>query len=207
MAAWSVSQVFSKEWFWLATVAGLLVVLYFMRKRYPQPFPGVGEFLSRRREAVMETVTTAADVLVIGTVLLCGIFLVYTLREDLRVWSAPSKPPAIRAMAIQILLVDMIVWSGITGLLIGALSFFKSKITRLKRAVLLILCLFPLLFTLPALLIDRLGNPWLMIELGLIFSAPGWIENGSTVLIGQPLPDIIWRAMRRFHLVSGDLPD
>jgi hypothetical protein len=202
MVAWSLPQMFFEDGFWLAIVASLLVVLYGVKKRYPRPFPKSQEFLGRHRKAV----ATATDSLVIGAVLLCTLILWHLLRVDSGAWHSPSEPQEIRVMRISSLSVDMVVWSGVVGPLLGFLSFFQSNLTRFKRIALLILCLLPALFTTPGLLNASTENRWQTIQLGVIFSLPGWIVNGPGVLMGQPLSHLVWRIMCKLHLASGDMP-
>ena len=165
---------------------------------------------SRSHESVgryRKAIATATDVLLIGTILLgCTIFL-SAFREDFRAWHDPIQLQAVRAVHLFSLLVDVVVWSGVLGPLIGLLSFFQSNLTRFKRVILLILCLLPVLFTVPALVTGSAEDRRLMIQFGIIFSTPGWIENGPSVLTGQPLFHIIWRIMCKLHLASGDVPD
>ena len=203
MAAGLLPQMFFKDRFWLAIVAGLLVVLYFVGKKYPRPFPRSGEFVARHRKAII----AAMDIVVVGTVVLGSMFFLSVFHEDLRTWRDPLQPQVIRAVSFFTLFVDMVVWSGVLGPLVGFHSFFQSDLTKFKRIVLLILCLMPALFTVLALLIGSAEDRRLMILLGVVFSAPGWIENGPSVLIGQPLFHIVWRILCRLHLVSGDVPD
>jgi hypothetical protein len=203
MPAWSIPQILVKEWFWLAIMAGLFVVLHSVRKRYPPPFPKSRQFLRRRRT----TIKRAMDVFAIGAVLLCSLFLLYPLRGAIGAWGAPSEPREVRAVLISSSFIDMVVWSGVTGPVIGFLSFFQSSLTRFKRIVLLILCLLPPFFTAVALLAGSIENWRSAVQLGAMFSAPTWVVNGPGVLIGQPLPNVLWRIMCKLRLASGDLPD
>ncbi len=203
MVAGPIPQMFFEDWFWLVIVAGLLVVLHFIRKPYSRPCPKSHESPGKYRKVVV----AVTDAFLIGTVLFgCTVFL-SALREDFRTWHDPLHPQAIRAMHRSLLFIDVVVWSGVLDPLIGSLSFFQSNLTRVKRIILLILCLLPALFTVPAVLTSPAENRWVVALLGVVFSAPGWIENGPSVVTGQPLFDIVWRVMRKLHLASGDVPD
>ena len=207
MAAGSIPEMFSQGRFWLAIMASLLVLLCFVRERCPRPVPKSREFLSRYRKRVIKAIATATDALLIGAVLFGVLIFLSALREDFRVLRDPSYLRAIWAMYLSLLFIDVVVWSGVLGALIGPLSFFQANLTKFKRIVILILCLLPVLFTVPALLTSPAEKRWVVALLGVVFCAPGWIENGSSVVTGQPLFDIVWRVMRKPHLVSGDLPD
>lgn len=207
MVMGSLPQMLSQGWFWLAIMAGLLVVVHFVRKKYLGPPPKSREFLNTHRKAVTKVIVMATDTLLIGTVLFgCTIFL-SALREDFRVLHDPLYPQAIRSMHLSLLFADVVVWSGVLSTLIGPLSFFQSNLTKFKRIILLTVCLLPALFTVPALLTSPAENRGVVLLLGVVFSAPSWIENGLSVVTGQPLFDIVWGIMRKLHLVSGDAPD
>jgi hypothetical protein len=207
MVAESISQMISEAWFWLAIVAGLLVVLHFARKKHLQPLPISHESLDKHRKVVPKVIVTATDALLIGAGLFGCMIFFSALREDFRVLHDPLYPQAIRPMHLSLLFVDVVVWSGILSTLIGPLSFFQSNLTKFKRIILLIVCLLPALFTVPALLTSPAENRGVVLLLGVVFSAPSWIENGPSMVTGQPLFDIVWGIMRKLHLVSGDAPD
>ncbi len=204
MVAWSVSQMFFEDGFWMAIVAGLLVVLFLLSKKYPQPSPKSCDFLIKHRKAIAR----AADVLVIGAVLLWSMLFLDLLREEsAAAWHAPPEHQGYRDVMISSSFAVLVVWSGPVGALLGLLSCFRSNLTRFKRTVLLGLCLLPVLFATLALLTGPAEWGWLLIQLCLLFSAPDWVANGSRVVTGQPLSHIVGRIMCKLHLASGDVPD
>lgn len=195
----TVPQILYQQWFWFAILAVLLVALHFVRKKSPPPFPKSREFLGGHQKTIMK----AMDLALIGMILLYSMTLFSVVREFYGAWAIAPESQEIRASAVSSSLAIMVVWSGFMGPAIGALSFFQANITKLKRIILLILCLLPVFFTTVASLAGFAENWRSVVQLGVMFSVPTWVVNGPGALIGQPFPDVLRRIIRKLRLVSG----
>jgi hypothetical protein len=97
--------------------------------------------------------------------------------------------------------VFLTVWSGISGFWIGLLSIFQSNITKIKRIILLILCLLPIVFTILDVLTNITESPWPIVRLCIYFSAGSWIINMPAVLIGRSSFELLWKILKKVKLV------
>jgi hypothetical protein len=98
----------------------------------------------------------------------------------------------------------MVIASAWGSAMVGLLPVFQTSITRLKRIVLLAVCLLPVAFT---LLNSRAASSelrWDVVGIMITFSVPGWVINGPAILAGQPFLRVIWRVMRALRLTSSD---
>jgi hypothetical protein len=88
--------------------------------------------------------------------------------------------------------------------LVGLLPVFERNVTRLKRVILLVLCLLPLAFFLSSQAVASSELAWRDVQTGLVFCLPGWTINGSPIVAGQPFLRVIWRVARGLRLVPHD---
>ena len=205
MVATAIPGFLYEDWFWLAILLGLFILLRFAKRRgrYPPPFPRIAAFLTRHQKHIVR----ATDLFIVVSVVLFGGFLLSFLVTDMV--KALSAPLPVRATRLQYTwlggLGAMIFWSGMAALLIGLLSPFHSNLTRRKRVFLLLLCLLPVALTALALATASADVRWSMIQLGAAACSPGWIVNAPPILVGQHCIDFGRRILCKLHLVSSDL--
>lgn len=207
MVAWSIPQVFSKAWFWAAIWVSLLVIAIVIRR-----YRGDGlrpaelhPFFQKHRKAIR----LGSDIFIIAVVSALVAFALSISVADLS--RALREDGFLRQMDLRF------AWSSFIGsmtiastggsALIGMLSVFQSHITVTKRIILFVLCLLPVVFAVPSLVMASSELGWRSIPLGILGCAPSWIVNGPAALTGQPWTHIMWRIMCRLRLVSGDYPE
>jgi hypothetical protein len=156
--------------------------------------------------AIMAGLCVALHYALIGRVLLYSAILFDAIHQFHSARAVAPESAEIQTSMGLSSFVIMVVWSGLTGAAIGFLSFFQSGLTRLKRIVLLNLCLL-LVFLATMVFLAGPGGDWRsIVQLGAMSSVANWVVNGPGVLTGQPLPEVLWRIMCRLRLASGDLP-
>lgn len=203
MAALTIPNIFFNIWFWFALIV-VIIVINFFRGKSPPPPPKPSKFFAKHKK----TITRITDILIICTVLLFGcLLLLYPLSI---IFTALSKPQAIRAIDLQFawpaFFTTMIVCSGFSGFFIGFLSVFQSDLSKIKRIILLIICLLPPAFTIIALLIEPTEKSWSLIKFGLTYSSICWLINGPPIIMGKHFVALSWNIMRKLRLVSGEHP-
>ena len=97
-------------------------------------------------------------------------------------------------------LISFIVCFGAGGCYAGLLSVFQSNLTQLKRIILLIVCLLPLVFTILHFIISPFSNIWLLIKLGIMYSSMCWIVNGPSIILGRHWFELSSILLRKIHL-------
>jgi hypothetical protein len=95
----------------------------------------------------------------------------------------------------------LIIWSGISGFFAGNLSIFQSNITKIKRIILLIVCLLPIVFTILHVLTDTTESPWLIVQLCIYCSVGSWIINMPAVLFGKDFFELAGDILQKVKLV------
>jgi hypothetical protein len=207
MIAWSIPQMFSKGWFWGVIWLPLLVIIIVIRRhrgdvlRPPEPHP----FFRKHKKAIR----LGSDIFIIGFVSALVAFALSISVADLS--RALREDGFMREMDLRF------AWSSFSAsmtiasrwgcALVGMLSVFQSHITATKRIILFVLCLLPIVFAVPSLVIASSELGWRSIPLGVIGCAPSWIVNGPGVLTGQPWTHVMWRITCRLRLTSGDYPE
>ena len=197
----ALSNILSQGWFWTVTSLVLCFVVYLARRKGSQPFPGVGQFLIRRKKDI----TRVLDIFIICLVLL---WFLLPLREINEVISALSELGPTRttllATAWSFLFISLIIWSGWSGFLIGILSFFQSNLTKTKRFILLVVCLLPVVFTVLVSLMETVKSPWINIQICLYSSICSWIVNAPAIILGRHFGHVFLSVLRALHLTSED---
>jgi len=207
MAAWSIPQVFFREWFWAVIWLPLLVIIFairYYRGRVlppPQPHP----FFLRHKRAIR----LASDIFIICILSGMVAFVIRISVPDLS--RALHEDGFMRRMDLRFAWLSfcggMTIASTSGGALVGMLSVFQSSITIPKRIFLLVFSLLPVAFVVPSLagVFSELG--WRTIPLGVLICAPSWVVNGPAILTGQPLVQVMWWIMCKLRLASGDYRD
>ncbi len=200
MVSLTIPDIFSRGWFWLSLMAIIAIIHYFWGKTPTPPKPS--KFATKHKK----TICKATDILIIC--LLSVFFLLLVFPAIKQIFNSSSAPPEIRSSAIHFalaaFLIVIIVWCGISGMLIGMLSVFHSNLTKAKRIFLLIICLLPLLFSVIVLLIEPGEEPWVTVALTLICSVNCWIINAPAIFLGKHFFPVAWAIMRKLRWVSGE---
>ena len=199
MTALALPKIFFNVWFWYAIMAAVWVIHFFWGKTPPPPKPS--KFFNRHKKTIKKVMDICIILFVLGQCLLLMSFPV------VRIFDALFESQPIKAIelhfALASLFTEMIICSGFSGMFIGMLSVFQTDLTKVKRFILLIICLLPIAFTIMALLIEPAEEPWSTVELCL-FSCTCWIINAPAVFWGKHFFPVSWSIMRKLRLVSGD---
>jgi hypothetical protein len=131
-------------------------------------------------------------------------FILYTFITDFRI---PSESEPFRTMSLHsdrmFLFSILIIWSGISGFFVGFLSVFQSNITRIKRIILLIVCLLPILFTVIQVLTGYTESLWSTVQSCLCFSAYSWIINMPVVFTGKSFSELLENIHKKVKFMFG----
>jgi hypothetical protein len=183
MQALTIPNIFFNGWFWILISLPAVIILHFLRKKSPPPFPKTGKFLKNQKLAFRKI----ADVLLICMVLFCWSNLFLYVRDFYKLSSqSVSMPSEIRKFELGFLLISSIFYSGISGLFLGLISVFQSNLTKTKRIILLIACLLPVVFTGLLMQIDTILGPWPITRLFLNASMLSWIINAPAIFLNKP---------------------
>jgi len=194
MVLLTIPKILFNHWFYLSIIAVIVAIHYFWGKTPPPPKPS--HFFIKHKK----TIARIGDIFLI----LCVLF---GWKVILGVFN-PLSESEIKLESSHYVwwpfLISSIGISGLSGVLLGDLSVFQSNLTKVKRFILLIICLLPTVFTILALLIGHSETYWPIIKLGLIYSFICWINNGPAIIIGRHFFWVAWVVLRKLRLVSGD---
>jgi hypothetical protein len=198
-------KILFSQYFWWIIAFVLLVTFLFVRKKNPPPFPGARKSIRKFCKKHEKRITKISDIFWICMILLMAYFLYFILSTFRMDFSVLSESESIRTKFIKsdrwFIFSTLIIWSGISGFFVGFLSFFQSNITKIKRIILLIVCLSPIVFTVIQVLIDAIESLWWTIELCLFFSAGSWIINMPTVLVGKSSFELFEDILKKSKLI------
>ena len=182
--------------FWLIIAFILIVAIHFVRRKSPPPFPGAGKFFERHKRDIKKI----SDIFIICMVLLW--FPLFSVLDVLTI-SSESEPTGTTTQQIDLAftLTLLIVWSGISGFLTGFLSVFQSNITKIKRIILLIVCLLPIVFTVLWLLSGTTESFRAVVQLCLLSSAGSWIINMPAVIVGKSSFELLGNMVKKVQLM------
>ena len=202
MASLTIPKIFFNPWFWFALIAIIIAIHYFWGKTPPPPKPS--KFYLKHKKSLTKTL----DILIISFVLIYWLLMMsFPVRQIVDALSMPHQFRAeILRIAWESLLFKIILCSGWLGFFIGLLSAFHSNLTKVKRIILLIICLLPIVFTTLLLLIEPSGKHWATIKFGLSSLSACWLINGPAIIVGKHFLPVAWTIMRALRLVSGDYP-
>ena len=204
-----VSTVFPKilfsQFFWWIIAFVLFVAFYFVRKKSPPPFPGTRKSIEKFCKKHEKKITKICDIFWICMILLMAYFSYFMLsifRDDFKI---QPESESIRIMSIQtnrmLLFSTLIIWSGVSGFFVGFLSVFQSNITRIKRIILLIVCLLPILFTVIQALTVYTENLWSTIQSCICFSSYSWIIDVPAVITGKSFSELLGNIVKKVQLM------
>jgi len=200
MSSLTIPRFFFNTWFWFTLIAIVIAIHYFWGKTPPPPKPS--KFFTKHKK----TITKVGDIfLIFITLLLCLPWVSFPINTVLKAVSEHHQIGTRELRLIcSIFLISMITCSGIAGGLVGLLSIFRSNLTKVKRIILLIISLLPLIFTIIDLSITSTENLWSFIKLGLIYSSTCWIINGPAIITGKHFFRVSWALLCKLRLASGD---
>ncbi len=185
MLSLTLPKIFFNAWFWLTLFAALMAAVYLMKGKTPTATPKATIFVKHRKLIRKLCDIFLICILLFNLLLFMRIAIPILIRNILN----PPSEPEIRAGHVQatwfIFLMSAICFSGLSGMLVGLLSVFQSNLTKVKRAILLIIVVLPLASTILALLIDPYEDTWSILKLGLLSSLGCLLVNGPAVLIGK----------------------
>jgi hypothetical protein len=190
MVSTIIPKILFSQYFWWIMAFVLIVAFYFTRKKSPPPFPGAGKFFEKHKK----NITKIMDIFWIFMILLLAFYSYFMLNIFRTDFSILLESEPFRIMSLQsermFLFSILIIWSGISGFFLGFLSFFQSNITKIKRIVLLIVCLLPILFTVIQVLTGYIESLWSTVQLCLLCIAGSWIINMPAVLVGKSFSEL-----------------
>ena len=200
MVSTVIPEILYSQRFWLIVGFGLCVAVYFAMRKSPTSNPRIGKFIVKHKRDIKKII----DIFLIYMVLLWSYFplsFVWEIFRDL------SESESIRTMSLQsdwmFLFSSLIIWSGTSGFFVGCLSVFQSNITKIKRIILLIVCLLPIVFTVLHVLTGITESPWSTVQLCIYCSASSWIVNMPAVLFGKDFFELSGNILQKVKLVFG----
>ncbi|MHC4154804.1 MAG: hypothetical protein ACYST6_07775 [Planctomycetota bacterium] len=202
MAALIIPKILYKSWFWLLLAVALIAIHFFWGKAPAPAKPSSFSIIHKKKMRRM------MDVYVLCFLVFWYVLLMPPAVIDIYYFlSAPGRIQAadIR-LAAELSLTKMIVFSGLSGVLIGFLSVFQTTITTVKRVILLGICLLPMSLAVLQLMIEPSLGLWATIKTGLHHSFSCWMINGPAIILGKPLLEVAWRILCKLRLASGECP-
>jgi hypothetical protein len=205
MVSTVIPKILFKQFFWWIIAFVLIIAFLFARKKSPPPFPGARKSIEKFCEKHEKRITKISDIFWICMILLMAYFsyfMLFTFRADFKI---QSESESIRIMSLQtnrmLLFSTLIIWSGVSGFFVGFLSVFQSNITRIKRIILLIVCLLPILFTVIQVLTGYTESLWSTVQSCICFSAYSWIINMPAVLTGKSFSELMENIHKKIKLM------
>lgn len=201
MLSLTIPKILFNVWFWTAIMAIIAIIHYFWGKTPLPPKPS--RFFTKHKK----TIYKIGDIFLISVVLFGWLPIIYIAVEP--IFNSLYKPE-IQVETIQtgcaFFLISAIPISGLSGIIVGLLSVFHSNLTKVKRSILLVICVLPIAFTALLLMIKPSLDPRSTIKLGLMASFNCWIINGPAIIIGKHFYRAAWAILRALRLVTGDYP-
>ena len=205
MVLLTIPKIFFNAWFWIGLMAIIAAIHFFWGKTPPPPKPS--KFFTKHKKIINKVM----DVCIICFVLVyCLLLMSFPVRQ---IFGALYAPQPIRAIdlhfALAFFLMNLIIISGFSGFFIGLLSVFQSNLTKVKRIILVVISLLPIIFTILLLLINLTREPadsWSTIKIGLGASFSCWLINGPAIIIGKHFIQVAWAILRALRLVSEEYP-
>jgi hypothetical protein len=118
-----------------------------------------------------------------------------------------SQPEPIRAeiqqFEMHFFLITLIIASGQSGFFLGLISVFQSNLTKIKRIILLLACLLPVVFTVPLFLTDKTLGYGSIIGICFNSSFLSWFFNSPAILINRSFPQLIEGIVKKVKSVFG----
>ena len=183
----TIPNIFFKGWFWCIFAITLLIIVHFLKKKSPPPFQNVKIFFTQHKV----TITKISDVILISLIIFSFFILIPNTQNTSNILFYNNSTRAeFEKIDLLISLQFMILWSGFSGVLFGGISIFHSNLTIIKRVILLIVCLLPVVFTILSWLIDKISlGPNL--QLCLYSSTLSWLANATAIFAGKHFSHVL----------------
>jgi len=195
-------KILFSQYFWWIIAFVLLVAFYFVRKKSPPPFPGASTSIRKFCEKHEKRISKITNILAICMVLLWSYILLPFVWDDIRnPIESDSTQTFIQKLALMSTFILLTVWTGVSGFWIGLLSIFQVNLTKIKRIIILIVCLLPIIFTILHVLNDFTESRWLAIQICVYCSALSWIINMPAVLTGKSFSELLGNMVKKVQLM------
>jgi hypothetical protein len=202
MVSTMLPKILFNQFFWWTIAFVLIVTFYFLRKKSPPPFPGARKSIEEFCKKHKKKITKISDIFVICIILLWSyIFLPIVLFDLRNPIESESTRTFVQHLGFMCSFIWLTIWSGISGFWIGLLSIFHSNITIIKRIILLIICLLPIVFTILQMLTEIIESPWSIIQNCLFFSVGSWIINMPSVIVGKSSFELLGNMVKKVQLM------
>jgi len=177
----TIPNIFFKGWLWCIFAITLLIIVHLLKKKSPPPFQNVKNFFTQHKALI----TKISDVILISLIIFSFFILIPNTQNTSSILFYNNSTRAeFEKTDLLISLQFMIFWSGLSGFLFGYISIFHSNLTIIKRVILLIVCLLPVVFTILSWLIEKISlRP--NIQLCLYSSTLSWITNATAIFAGK----------------------
>jgi hypothetical protein len=197
-------RILFSQCFWWTIAFVLIIAFYFARKKSPPPSSGARKFLRKFSQKHEKRIIKMTNILAICMVLLWSYVLLPIAWVDLKSpIESESTQTFVQHLGFMCTFAFLTIWSGVSGFRIGLLSVFHSNITIMKRIILLIICLLPIVFTILQMLTEIIESPSLMVQNCLFFSAGSWIINMPAALVGKSSFELLGNTIQKLRLVFG----
>lgn len=195
-----IPEIFFKDWFWLTIIAVIIAINYFLTKRSPAPranTPAV-KFFKRQHTKLSVITDIFISLIIITNVVLIFKFGVFN--------SIDTDHSENRAVNWVIFLIPTASFSANIAFFTGLLTIFHKNLTKVKRTMLLLLCLFPLTIGIICYLItpensENLPHSVAYIELSIIVSASAWLINAPAIFTGTHFIYAAWEVLKKLKIV------
>jgi hypothetical protein len=197
-------EIFFNEWFWLTIIAVIIAINYFLTKHPPTPRTNTpaGKFFKKHHTKFSVITDIFISLIIITNVVLIFKFGVSN--------SIDADHPENRAINWIAFLIPTASFSANIAFFAGLLTIFHKNLTKVKRAILLLLCLFPLIIGIICYLLtpentENPQNPVSCIELSIIVSSSAWLINAPAIFTGTHFIYAAWKLLKKLKIVSGDI--
>jgi len=191
-------KILFSQYFWFIIAFTLIVAILISRKKGHSPFPRASKFFKKH----IKGITKIFDIIAIFIVLLWSYILLPFAWDNFR---DPIESESTRTFTQKLGLMGtfifLTVWAGVSGFFIGNLSFFQSNLTKIKRIILLIICMLPIVFTILDVLNDLTESRWLAVQICIYSSALSWIINIPAVLTGKGFSELFGNILKKLKLI------
>lgn len=197
----TIPNIFLRSWFWFIIAITLTIIVYFLKKKSPLPFQNVKIFFTQHKTLI----TKISDVILISLIVFSFFILIPNTQDNSSIsFYNNSTRAEFEKFDLLISLLFLIIWSGISGVLFGGISIFHSNLTIIKRVILLIVCLLPVVFTILSWLIDK-NSLRPNIQLCLYSSTLSWITNAPAIFAGKHFSRVLEGIDKKIRSLFGIL--
>jgi hypothetical protein len=208
MLSLTVPKILFNVWFWMAIMAVVIAIHYVWGK--PPPPPRKNAFFEKHKQSIIRM----TDIFLITVILFGWAPLIYmsvpmALEPLLNPPRVPLPLTEELKYALAFFSTGAIYASGTSGVLFGFLRIFQSNLNKVKRLILLVISLLPIVFTALLIFTTPVKEPqyfWSVIKSGLGSFFGCLVVNGPAIVAGQHFIRVAWLLMRKLKLSSGEFP-